>query len=138
MDRVYEDYFARRMDEITSFGPQLVFPQSPIDDRRIAEAARISVRDANSTLQRSTNRRLRADAQLFAELTLTELILRPVAVVRPNALQEVGQDAALDLRDVTLQASLGSDEQAVSAHRMIDALSGMWSQLRTARWELWD
>jgi len=93
---------------------------------------------ANNDLLEAGGHELRADAQLALYLAFTELVARPVMFVEPLQREELAIDLQADISMIVRIAASEADEVAISAHGIVNAVSSLWPELRTARFQIWD
>lgn len=139
MDPLYESYFADRVAEVRRIGSRANFPVArvSIPTRRAFNMVSDAIPNAE-VAARANGSPLRGDAQLLLLLAFQELVARPVAVVRPDLVVELSAAIDADMLTIAQSAAQRSEGQEVSAHAIVDATSGAWSQLRTSSWNLWD
>jgi hypothetical protein len=130
MNPAFESYFRERLDQLgltSSTPPQ--FPGGSLDENAYLIA--------RSAVERTRSKAgLRADGELLLFLAFAELVTRPVTAVRgptPELSEAVAEDMAL----ITQRATRAQAGPA-SAHDIVNATAELWSNLRSAEWELWD
>lgn len=139
MNSEYETYFDRRVAEYqrpVSFQSSLNRPdfESGLAQSMVSEGIAL----ANNDLLEAGGHELRADAQLALYLAFTELVARPVMFVEPLQREELAIDLQADISMIVRIAASEADEVAISAHGIVNAVSSLWPELRTARFQIWD
>jgi hypothetical protein len=136
MDDQYREYFRERAAAYERYGGVPPFWESerhPVADEAVSvalEAARSAALEVDAEL--------RDDAQLLIFLLARELVARPVSAVRPQESAELAPDLTADTSLIVRRAAELSTGGEVSAHGVIDALSGTWDDLRSGRYNVWD
>jgi hypothetical protein len=142
MDPLYESYFRERIDQIWLSEPS--FPGRPVPyinpggwfDQPAHYMARSAVEHARAVALEE-GQGLRSDAELLLYLAFFELVARPVTMVRgPD--DSLPEAIAADVETITRRAISSAEQRPVSAHDVVNATASLWSELRSARWGLWD
>jgi hypothetical protein len=146
MDEQFQAYFRRRADAYERrLGPPGLrgyiqprrfspggFPPDVADEagRRALLAARDEAE--NRGLQ------LRGDAELLILFLAQDLVAEPVAEVTPEEAGDLPAIVAADVITIVARCAEQADNHEISAHAIIDALSGSWDQLESGRFRVWD
>jgi hypothetical protein len=144
MDPVFETYFRERFQQEGPPGLYISSPFPPPGGDWPSQAAHFIVRSAidrtRATIQSRGGIGLRADAALLLYLAFTELVARPVIVVRgPVVENDLSESIAADVALITERAmDARKGEAPVSAHDIINATATLWPELRSSGWEVWD
>lgn len=151
MDQRYEVYFQDRLQYVREwpFYPDPYsrpFRQMQVPTSRYLENAHFLVRhgieETRNNLQQQSGLRLRGDAELFLYFSFLELVVMPIFAVRfedQELMAELETDVVGDMATISNRAlaNVGNDGQ-ISMHSIVNAVSQLWSELRTARYQLWD
>lgn len=146
MDPSFVPYFAARVQQMgrenvteplpTGFRERPGLRRWPQGfEARVFDAVRRGYADTGPGL-------IRPDAELLLQLAFRELLARPLLAVRGPEVESDGglfEAIASDSRTITQSALVATEHsEPVSAHGIVNATSGSWSQLRTAGFEVWD
>ena len=118
--------------EQTGPGPTATGPTS--SGRRFSQL-RFDVRqtiDGAAATAQEAGKILRDDARLLLLFAFNELVARPISTVRPGT-ENLEEYIDSDIRAITSRAIELSETDEVSAHNIVDATSGSWDSLLTAR-----
>lgn len=141
MDPQYHTYFYDRLNEIwaaTSERAASLNAGSAVGPDDIAYfTARDGIETVRGIVQEEGGPPLRPDAEFLIYFAFSELVVRPVATVRPDARDELVEDITQDIALITKVAQSQAGEE-VSAHDVINAVGQIWGELRSSRWEVWD
>jgi hypothetical protein len=144
MDRSFEPYFAARVQQIGREGltgaPPEGFGLAPLSEVGRPNAFEAGVFDAVARGYANVAPGLiRPDAELLLQLAFRELVAQPLLAVRGQINGDLLGAIEGDARTIT-QNALEARElpELVSAHAIVNATSRSWSELRTARFEVWD
>lgn len=138
MDDKFTAYFERRLDEV-GVGELRAF-ERPMLGETTDDAARLVSQIVGRTqadLREMTGKSLRPDAQLLLYLDFAELVARPLAATETLSHGALADLIYGDMRTVSLAAASASDEDEVSAHAVITAVSDNWSTLGLAQASFW-
>jgi hypothetical protein len=80
---------------------------------------------------------LREDAKAFLALNFTNLIVAPLLIGGRVSPDDLSRDTQEDINMLVRRAAGGTSGE-VSAHRIVDALSKSWEDLRVGRYEIWE
>lgn len=142
MDPRYRDIYATIYVSRTAgppFGRFLGYgPEGP-RWRRAGPPVGDAVRDA---IEQAAERhgRIREDAKALLAVNFQDLVLLPLDQAGRVPLREVLRDVNEDISMLVGNAAeIGEpDEQGISGHAVIDALSRTWDRLRISRFRLWE
>jgi hypothetical protein len=140
MDPRFEPYFRARVQQIRSealsgtlvTGEPLAWAQFGSSPEQVLSAIQQGIEPYDRT-----SPRLRPDGELLLYLAFTELVARPVAIVRRGQVSpnEVLADISSDVAFIR-QRAVGDGPGSV--HDVINATSTSWDYLKTAGLQLWD
>lgn len=134
---IYASIYSARTEQYGGFEPRLPLyvgvagPQGSI--------WREVVRESINAAERAISIPLREDGKALLAVNFEELVILPLAlggrIGDPELFSDVREDIGMLVRDAAVRAG---DSGEVSAHKVIDALSDNWPNLRTNRFSLWD
>lgn len=140
MDDRYRIFYRQLYDRVLFPGwppEQLIVPPE-LRTQAQDEAARGGIRNAIESAARGSERPLRDDAKALLALNFYNLVFLPLAgggQVDPAIVElDMRQDISMLVRAAS---TAETDNEEVSAHDVIDALSSNWSNLRVGRHRLW-
>lgn len=151
MNERYEVYFEDRLRYVREW-PFYPYPYSdPFRQMRVPMSeylenthflVRHGIEATRDHLEQQGGLRLRGDAELFLYLSFLELVVMPIFAVGLEdqvLMAELGTDVVSDMTMISNRAAtnVGEDGQ-ISMHSIVNAVSQLWSELRTARYQLWD
>lgn len=87
---------------------------------------------------RRFNKELRADAKMLLLLNFGNLVVAPLTMVQRTSLEEIYEVVTRDVSTLVARAAEITDGREISAHNIIDALSGLWKQLSVSALQLWE
>lgn len=139
MDDRFREYFSQRVRELED--PERFGAVPALSERErhpVADEAARAALDAARTEASDTGVELREDAQLVLLLLAYELVARPVSAARPQDSRGLAPDLTDDARLLVRRAAKEAPGPEVSAHRVVNALSQVWDELRSGDYRLWD
>lgn len=136
MDSEFKDYFRERADAREDLRARMIEEQ---DDGRVASAVETSLATARERAGQ-LGFELRGDAELVIAFLAEELVARPLAAVSPDQVDALNMNLQSDVVTILDEAERSGsvNEGEVSAHAVIDGLSGSWATLLSGVPRLWD
>jgi len=133
VDADYEGYFKSRLETISRLAQTNGDTPDAVGDRIATRAL-----DAARSYAADRGQYLRPDGALFIYMMSREFVAQPVATSRgfsPDLEDTVVGDA---VSVVSGALETGPPSDSISAHRLIDSLSGAWDRLRSGQVRIWD
>jgi len=87
--------------------------------------------------EQSQHAKLRSDARYLLSVLLLQMIVMPVAIVRPSTMDEVWASIEEDVKVLVSRARRRTSNDNITGHAMLDTISESWSRLRTTNFRLW-
>lgn len=84
------------------------------------------------------NKELRSDAKMLLLLNFGNLVVAPLAIAERATPNEIYGAVAHDIASLVAHAAEITDGREISAHNIIDALSGLWQELNVSALKLWE
>jgi hypothetical protein len=139
MDEQYRKYFRERLGQLEPSPPAIVLESvRRLGSMTTEQLANQAARAARDELQ-GMHYVLREDGELVMVLLARELVARPVSAVEPREAYDLSDAITEDARLIVRRAAQeAAPDREVSAHRVIDGLSGVWHDLRSGRFNVWD
>lgn len=97
--------------------------------------------EADKDLQAKRGQRLRADARYLLLINFTEMVIRPADQAKrvpPSEFREVVHNDLLSVVRAASDRAKAADTREISGHEVINALSGVWGNLKTMAYNVWD
>jgi hypothetical protein len=134
MDDRIRQVYERLYIEISSVGRDragrfVAYPVEPLRGIVDGAAEEASIR---------FNKELRPDAKMLLLLNFGNLVVVPLAVAERAKPDEIYGAVAHDIATLVAHAAEIADGREISAHTIIDALSGLWRQLDVSAFKLWE
>jgi hypothetical protein len=132
----YQAIYSSRTDD--EFPPPYPPVLGAVDRSVITTPVRQAINAADGELGESV--RLREDARALLAVDFQDLVMLPLITGGRVAFADLTDDVAADVGLLAREASamMPRNESEVSGHRIIDALSQNWTNLRIARYGLWE
>jgi hypothetical protein len=158
VDPRYNAYFEERLKDVWARGqarrPRWFLGDPEAYDPYLARPAHFVARGAleYGRDQLPPHISMRPDGELLLYLLAHELVARPVLALNPTAGAELSEELTDDTAAVIRRAAALAEDQPrgeeehvraperpeISAHKVIDAASQTWPELRSARWGIWN
>jgi hypothetical protein len=142
MDPAYEAYFNERLDRISAkaaAGGVGALREGLAAEDPAHYVARGAVERAQALAQQEHSTRLRPDAALLLYLLSYEFAGAPVRRVHPEQSEELAGALSDDVTHVVGAAAERVQDRSdgISAHALLDAVSGSWDALQTTAFTVW-
>jgi hypothetical protein len=136
MDEAYQEYYRAAFQQFAEWPEAFRAELPPYFEE--ASAIYSGIEAIAERLPAETGKTLRADARLLLLINAWQMVLQPILEVRERQPGVVVGEVLADIELVVARAAEAPHIEEISGHRIVDALSDSWDQLRIGAWGLWE